>query len=122
MDLREVGWDGRIGSMWLRIGTGGGLMWTRWWTSGFHKMLGSSRVAAQLATSQKGLSSMSEWATQLSQDGAVGIATAYGLDDCGVGVRVPLYSRHFSSSRRPERMWVPPNLLANGYRGPFPRG
>jgi hypothetical protein len=26
MDLREVGWDGRIGSMWLRIGTGGGLM------------------------------------------------------------------------------------------------
>jgi hypothetical protein len=25
MDLREVG----IGSIWLRIGTGGGLMWTR---------------------------------------------------------------------------------------------
>jgi hypothetical protein len=38
-----------IGSIWLRIGNGGGLMWTRWWTSGFHKMLGSSRVAAQLA-------------------------------------------------------------------------
>jgi hypothetical protein len=46
---------------WLRIGTGGGLMWTRWWTSGFNKMLGSSRVAAQLAASQEGLSSMSEW-------------------------------------------------------------
>jgi hypothetical protein len=26
MDLREVGWDGRIGSIWLGIGTGGGLM------------------------------------------------------------------------------------------------
>jgi hypothetical protein len=39
-------------------------MWTRrwpWWTSGFHKMLGSSRVAAQLAASQEELSSMSEW-------------------------------------------------------------
>jgi hypothetical protein len=52
-----------IGSIWLRIGTGGGLMWAWWWTSGFHKMLGSSRVAAQLAASQEGLSSMSEWAT-----------------------------------------------------------
>jgi hypothetical protein len=50
-----------IGSIWLRIGTGGRLMWTRWWNSEFHKMLGSSRVAAQLAASQEGLSSMSEW-------------------------------------------------------------
>jgi hypothetical protein len=50
-----------IGSIWLRIGTGWGLMWTRWWTCGFHKMLGSSRVAAQLAGSQEGLSSKSEW-------------------------------------------------------------
>jgi hypothetical protein len=50
-----------IGSIWPRIGTGGGLMWLRWWTSGFRKMLGSSRVAAQLAASQEGLSSVSEW-------------------------------------------------------------
>jgi hypothetical protein len=27
---------------------------------------------------------------QLSQDSAVGIATGYGLDDRGVGVRVPV--------------------------------
>jgi hypothetical protein len=53
-----------IGSIWLRIGTGGGLMWTRWWTSGFHKMLGSSQVAAQLAASPEGLSSMSEWVSE----------------------------------------------------------
>jgi hypothetical protein len=50
------------------------------------------------------------------------IATGYGLDDRGVGVRVPLGSRIFSSPRRPERLWVPPNLLSNGYRGPFLRG
>jgi hypothetical protein len=39
----------------------------RWWTSGFHKMLGSSRVAAQLAASQEGLSSMSEWDTSVKE-------------------------------------------------------
>jgi hypothetical protein len=58
IDLREIGWDGMI---WLRIGTSGGLLWTRQWTFEFHKMLRSSWVAAQLAASQGGLSSMSEW-------------------------------------------------------------
>jgi hypothetical protein len=51
------------GSIWLRIGTSGGLLWTRWWTFGFLKMLGSSWVAAQLATSQEGLSSVSKYTT-----------------------------------------------------------
>jgi hypothetical protein len=32
------------GSIWLRIGASGGLLWTRWWNFGFHKMLGSSLV------------------------------------------------------------------------------
>jgi hypothetical protein len=49
-----------IGLIWLRIGTSGGLLWTRWWTFGFHKLVGSFWVAAQLAASQEGLSSMSE--------------------------------------------------------------
>jgi uncharacterized membrane protein len=31
------------------------------WTFGFHKMLGTFWVAAQLAASQEGLSFMSEW-------------------------------------------------------------
>jgi hypothetical protein len=26
MDLREIGWDGMVGLIWLRIGTSGGLL------------------------------------------------------------------------------------------------
>jgi hypothetical protein len=44
--------------IWLRIGTSGGLLWTWKWAFVFHKILGTSWVAAQLAASQKGLSSM----------------------------------------------------------------
>jgi hypothetical protein len=47
----------------------------------------------------------------------VGIATGYGPDDRGVGVRVPVESSIFFSRRRPDRLWGPPNLLSNGYRG-----
>jgi hypothetical protein len=54
-----------------------------------------------------------------SQDGVVGIATGYGLDDRGVGVRVPIGSRNFSSPHRSPRLWGPPSLLSNWYRGPF---
>jgi hypothetical protein len=53
-----------IGLILLKIGTSGGLLWTRWWTFGFHKMLGSSWVAAQLAASQERLSSVSEWVSE----------------------------------------------------------
>jgi hypothetical protein len=35
------------------------------------------------------------------QNSSVGIATGYGLDDRGVGVRVPVGSRIFSTSSRP---------------------
>jgi hypothetical protein len=52
----------------------------------------------------------------------VGIATRYGLDDREVRLRVSVGSRIFPSPRRPDRLWDPPNLLSNGYRGPFPRG
>jgi hypothetical protein len=48
-----------------------------------------------------------------------GIATVYGMDDRGVGVRVPLRSRIFFSPRRPYGTWGPPSFLSNGYRGFF---
>ena len=46
MNLREVGLGGGAytGSIWLRIETGGGLLWIRWWTFGFHKIRGISWV------------------------------------------------------------------------------
>jgi hypothetical protein len=54
-----------------------------------------------------------------NRDSVVGIATGYGLDEQGVGVRVPVGARIFSFPRRPDRLWAPPNLLSNGYRGQF---
>jgi hypothetical protein len=55
----------------------------------------------------------------LSRDSSVGIATGYGLDDRGVGVRVPVGSRIFCSPLRPDRLWGPHNNLSNGYWGSF---
>jgi hypothetical protein len=54
-----------------------------------------------------------------SRDSSVGIATGYGVDDRGVGVRVPVGSRIFSSPSRPDRLWGLPSLLSNEYRGLF---
>jgi hypothetical protein len=54
---------------------------------------------------------------KISWDSVVGISTSYGLDDRGVGIRVPVGSRIFSSPRLPDLLWGPPNLLSDGYRG-----
>jgi hypothetical protein len=46
----------------------------------------------------------------MSQDSSLGIGTDYGLGS------VPYRSKIlFYSSQRPDRLWVPPNLLSNGY-------
>jgi hypothetical protein len=60
MDLREIGWDGMD---WIDLAQDRDqrrALVNTVMNSGFHKMLGSSRAAAQLAASQKGLSSMRE--------------------------------------------------------------
>jgi hypothetical protein len=66
--------------------------------------------------------SAKQFSIVLSRISAVGVATGYGLDDQGVGVRVPVGARIFTSPRRPHRLWGPPNFLSNWYRRLFPRG
>jgi hypothetical protein len=45
-------------SVWLRIGTGGGLLWMWQWTFGFHKMWGISWLAENRLVSEEELRSM----------------------------------------------------------------
>ena len=42
-------WEGVVGTgwSWLRIGTGGGHLWVRWWTFGFRKMRRISGLATE---------------------------------------------------------------------------
>jgi hypothetical protein len=46
-----------------------------------------------------------------SRDSSVGIATGYGWTTRGAGVRVPVWTKMFTSPYRPDRLWGPPNLL-----------
>jgi hypothetical protein len=81
----------------------------------FHNIL-SHLVTAALNLQQMGKYIISS----RSRDSVVGIATGYELNYRGVRVRVPVGSRIFSSTRRPDRPRGPSSLLSNGYRGLFP--
>jgi hypothetical protein len=48
-----------------------------------------------------------------SQDSSVGIVTGYGLDDRGVGVRVPVGPRIFTSTCSSDRIWGPPTGMGS---------
>jgi hypothetical protein len=54
MDLQEVG----CRSSWLGIRTGGGHLWMRYWTFGFHKMRRISWLTEKRLASQEGLASV----------------------------------------------------------------
>jgi hypothetical protein len=60
--------------------------------------------------------------TNISRGSSVGVATAYGLVDKKVGVRVPILSRMIASPYRPDRLLGPPDLLPNEHKGLFSRG
>jgi hypothetical protein len=55
--------------------------------------------------------------TAVSRDSVVGIVTGCELNGWGVGVRVPLQSRIFSSPRRPDWLWGHPASYPMGTGG-----
>jgi hypothetical protein len=57
----------------------------------------------------------------MSRDSVVGVATGYGLDDRGVGVRVPVESI-FSCPQHPDRFWGRLVSYPMGTGGSFPGG
>jgi hypothetical protein len=58
-----------------------------------------------------------------SPGSSVTIVYGYGLDDRAIEVRSPAEAkRFFVYPLCPDRLWGPPSLLYNGYRGSFPRG
>jgi hypothetical protein len=67
------------------------------------------------------LNSSKVFRKRVSRDSAAGITTGYWLDDRGIGVRVPVGLKIFTSSCRPNRLWSPPKTsYPMGTGGSFP--
>jgi hypothetical protein len=58
----------------------------------------------------------------MSRDRAVCVATGYGQEDRGVGVRVPVEPGISTPPFRADRICGPHYHLYDEYRGTFPRG
>jgi hypothetical protein len=50
------------------------------------------------------------------------LKVGFGLDDRSTSPGRGNGGNFFSSPPRPNRLWGPPSLLSNGYRGLLPRG
>jgi hypothetical protein len=57
---------------------------------------------------------------KVGRNSVVGIATGYELNDIGVGVRVPVVCRIFSSQHSQDRLWGHPTSYPMGTGGSFP--
>jgi len=91
-------WDGVwSGSIWLKIGTGGGHFITRQWTSGFHEMWGISWLAENRLVSQERLCTM-----ELVSKSEKSSLTLYREINFSWGIR--LYIEWCS---RKDRSWIP---------------
>jgi hypothetical protein len=120
VDLQELGWGAWIGFIWLRIGTGGGLLWVRESTFGFHKTRGISWLAEDLLASQEGLCSielvsLANWVLSLKEGGGnwttvyvyLLLSLLFSWLDSPSGPRPPHCwgSRHTTLGRTPLNEW-----------------
>jgi hypothetical protein len=132
----SLAWGVWIGFDWLRIGTGGGLLWVRWWTFGFLRHRVSLSKSSGPHNSEYEDDSLLWYCTSVTvvqltwdytaqwQTGvAVSIASGYRLDDQAIEAQSLAVARDFSSSLCVQTgSGAHPASCPVGTGGPFPGG